>query len=102
MAVPKSYDTVTDAMQDLTKRGYTAQFSSGENKKCLICNSSKIELSPDTFEIDEIYRFEGMTDPGDEMILMAISSKKFNIKGMVLNAFGVDSDDLKSRITEKL
>ncbi|HZH69961.1 MAG TPA: phosphoribosylpyrophosphate synthetase [Flavobacteriaceae bacterium] len=102
MAIPKAYDTVTEAMQDLTKRGYTAHFLSDENKQCLICNSSKIELSPDVFKIDELYRFEGMTDPGDEMILLAISSKKYNIKGMVLNAFGIYSDTLKARITEKL
>jgi len=102
MAIPKAYDTATEAIQNLTKRSYTANFSSGENKKCLICNSSKIELSPDTFEIDELYRFEGMTDPDDEMILMAISSKEFNTKGMVLNAFGVYSDALKAKITEKL
>ena len=102
MSVPKSYDTVTDAMEDLKKRGYTANFSSDENKQCLICNSPVVELSPDAFEIDEIYRFEGITDPGDEMIVMAISSEKFNIKGMVVNAFGMYADTLKAKITQKL
>lgn len=102
MSVPKSYETVTEAMEDLKKRGYTAQFSSDEARHCLICNNPTVELTPDAFEIDEIYRFEGMTDPGDEMIVMAISSKKYNIKGMVVNAFGMYADTLKAKITQKL
>ncbi|GGD84612.1 phosphoribosylpyrophosphate synthetase [Planktosalinus lacus] len=102
MSVPKSYDTVTEAMEDLMKRGYTANFSSDEDKNCLICNAPAIELSPDAFEIDELYRFEGNTDPGDEMIIMAISSAKHNIKGLVVNAFGMYADTLKAKITKKL
>jgi hypothetical protein len=102
MSVPKSYDTVTEAMKDLNKRGYTANFSSNQDNKCLICNAPAVELSPDEFEIDELYRFEGMTDPGDEMIVMAISSDKYNIKGLVVNAFGMYADTLKAKITQKL
>ena len=54
------------------------------------------------FEIDETYRFEGETDPGDEMIVFAISSKKHNIKGVVINAYGVYSDSSTSKIVERL
>lgn len=102
MSVPKSYDTVTEAMEDLKKRGYTANFSSDGEKNCLICNAPVVELTPDAFEIDELYRFEGMTDPGDEMIVMAISSKKHNVKGLIVNAFGMYADTLKAKITKKL
>ncbi|MBK8344964.1 MAG: hypothetical protein IPL12_17790 [Bacteroidetes bacterium] len=45
------------------------------SKNALVCNSSLTQLSPDEFEIDETYRFEGNTDPGDEMILFAILDK---------------------------
>lgn len=80
---PKSYDTVTEAMADLKKQGYTIDFSILTEKQCLICHLTSTVLSPDDFEIDSFYRFEGDTDPGDQMIVYAISSKKNNLKGLV-------------------
>lgn len=102
MSVPKTYDTVTEAMKDLKDRGYTTQFERFTEKERLVCRSLSLELSPEEFEIDEVYRFEGMTDPGDQMILMAISSDKHNVKGVVLNAFGTYADRLTNKITRKL
>ena len=60
------------------------------------------QLSSNDFEIDETYRFEGNTDPGDEMILFAISSPKHKIKGTLLNAYGLYSDSATTKIVEKL
>jgi hypothetical protein len=98
----KSYETVSEAINDLVKRGYTHDFNVHAEKECLVCNTSLNQLSADDFEIDETYRFEGNTDPGDEMILFAISSKKHNIKGTLLNAYGLYSDSATTKIIEKL
>lgn len=100
--IPHEYDTASQAVNGLVKRGYTANFSILTEKECLICHSPALELSPDDFEIDEIYRFEGMTDPGDESIVYGISSKKHRIKGVVVNAYGVYADSAKSQIVQKL
>lgn len=102
MSVPRSYDTVTAAVNDLQRRGYTTNFSFLTEKECIICNQTSQSLSPEEFEIDELYRFEGMTDPGDEMIVMAISSKKNTLKGVVVNGFGVYSDGVTAKITKHL
>ncbi|NCT17153.1 MAG: phosphoribosylpyrophosphate synthetase [Flavobacteriaceae bacterium CG_4_8_14_3_um_filter_34_10] len=102
MSVPKSYETVTEAVNDLQKRGYTTNFSLWTEKECLICNQPSLSLSPEDFEIDELYRFEGMTDPGDEMIVMAISSEKYQVKGVVVNGFGMYSDGITAKITKLL
>lgn len=98
----KSYDTVTEAMTDLKKLGYTIDFSILTDKECLICHLTATELSPDDFEIDQFYRFEGDSDPGDEMIVYAISSNKNNLKGIVVNAFGIYADNTSSAIVKKL
>jgi hypothetical protein len=100
--IPSQYDTVSEAVNDLQKRGYTTNFSLWAEKGCLICQNPSLELSPDEFEIDEIYRFEGMTDPGDEMIVMAISSEQHGVKGVTVNAFGAYSDSAISKITSRL
>jgi hypothetical protein len=97
-----SYDTLSEAVNDLQKRGYTADFLISEDKDCFICGSIERELSPDDFIIDEIYRFEGMTDPADESIVFAISSEKWGVKGMVINSFGADFGYRASRLVEEL
>lgn len=97
-----SYQTVSEAMNELAKRGYTTDFSILVEKECLVCNQTAKQLDPDEFEIDEIYRFEGNTDPGDEMIVYAISSVKNTIKGIVINAYGMYSDSSVSKIVSKL
>lgn len=102
MKTQYNYDTVSEAVNDLIKRGYTTDFSISSEKDSLICNKTAEELSFDEFEIDETYRFEGMTDPGDEMIVFAISSKKHQMKGVVVNAFGVYSNADTSKIVQHL
>ena len=102
MKLPQSYDTVTEAVNDLQKRGFITNFSLLAEKECLVCHHTSLRLSPEEFEIEEIYRFEGMTDPGDEMIVMAISSKIHNVKGLVVNGFGTYSDSLTAMITEAI
>lgn len=96
------YETVSEAINDLTKRGYTTDFSILKDKECLVCNKTAEQLSPDEFEIDETHRFEGNSDPGDEMIVFAISSKKTNVKGVVVNAYGMYSDPATSKIVAHL
>ncbi|WP_343747105.1 phosphoribosylpyrophosphate synthetase [Fluviicola sp.] len=98
----RNYETVSEAVNDLKKRGYTANLSLEAEKDCLASDSPFAELSPDQFSIDEVYRFEGMTDPGDEMIVYAISSHDNEIKGVVVNAFGIYSSYRSSRLVEHL
>ena len=98
----RSYDTVSEAMKALSAQGYVTDFSIMTDKECIVCNRTALELSPDDFEIDEIHRFDGMSDPGDDMIVYAISSDKYNIKGLVVNAYGMYSDTTASKIVDKL
>lgn len=98
----KGYETVTEAVNDLKKRGYNANLSMHADKECLICDAPFAELSPEHFSIDEVYRFEGMTDPGDEMVVYAISSNDNKIKGVVVNAYGIYSSFRSNRLVVHL
>lgn len=98
----RNYETVTEAVNDLKKRGYTADLSIEADKDCLLCKSTATQLSPEDFTIDEVYRFEGMTDPGDEMIVYAISANDKDLKGVVVNAFGIYSSYRASKLVEHL
>jgi hypothetical protein len=49
----KNYETVTEAVNDLIKRGYTTDFAIHSEKEKLICNQKAIALSPEEFEISD-------------------------------------------------
>ena len=99
----KAFDTVTEAINNLQLRGYTYDFK--VNKDCLFCDEKRIQLKPEEFEIDEVYRFEGNSDPGDENIVYAISSQHHHLKGILVSAFGtyseITSDELLSKLQYK-
>lgn len=97
-----NYNTLSEAVNDLQKRGYTYDFLIPEDKECIYCTAHSLELSPDEFVIDEIFRFEEMSDPGDESILFAISSPIHNIKGLVINSFGADFGYRSSKLVQDL
>ena len=92
-----SYDTVTQAVNDLKKRGYTIDFNLAENS--IVCHEGK--FNPAEFEITEVYRFEGETDPADEAIVFAIESGN-GLKGVLVNAFGVYSEPIGDEMIRKL
>ena len=96
----KIYTTLSEAVDDLTKLGYTFNFNI--KRDCIQCIENSINLQPDEFEIDEIHRFQEMSDVGDENILYAISSGKYNLKGLMVNAFGIYADTISAELITKL
>lgn len=96
----KYYDTVVDALNGLTKNGYTVNFNIAFNK--IICSENITCLNPDEFEIVEVHRFEGNSNPADEDVVYAIESKKGNIKGVLTSAFGLYADSVSAAMIQKL
>lgn len=92
-----TYDTVSAAVNGLQERGYTYDFETDFD--CLICKDHR--MSPEEFEISEIYRFEGNTDPADEAIVYGIESKH-GLKGILVNGYGVSADTLSTEMVRKL
>ncbi|HJP62159.1 MAG TPA: hypothetical protein VJ844_01895, partial [Mucilaginibacter sp.] len=50
----------------------------------------------------EFYRFEGASNPSDMSIVYGISSAKYKLKGILVNAYGTYADDSESAIHAKL
>ncbi len=97
----KSYDTVSQAVNDLVNRGYDENFTV-DGKKHLVCEKKKISFEPDKFTVDEVYRFEGDSDPGDEAVVYGISSAEHNIKGVLVNGYGASSAPNADEVIKKL
>lgn len=96
----KTYETVTEALKDLKLRGFTTDFNIAFDK--LICSENKICLNPNEFEITEVHRFEGATDPGDENVVYAVESKEGTVKGTITSAFGTYADTVSNEMIQKL
>lgn len=91
------YATVTEAINAFKAQGFSIDFNLEEN--CIRCNEGKFEA--EDFEIVQIYRYEGNTDPADEAVVYAIESRN-GLKGIIVAGFGASSDSASSKILAKL
>ena len=96
----QNYDTVTEAVNELKARGYNIDFNLAFDQ--LICSDDNIRLKPDEFEIVEVYRFEGESNPSDEDIVYAVESKDGKLKGVITSAFGLYADSISNEMIQKL
>ena len=95
----KSYTTLSEAINDLKKRGYKEDFNL--QPTCLECATLDLEIHPEDFMVDEFHRFEGMSNPDDNPIIFAISSKD-GTKGTLVDAYGVYAENLTEPMIRKL
>ena len=83
-------DTVSEIIARLKNEGYIVDFNlewdHPEGKADILRDH------PEEFIVDKFYRFEGITDPEDEAIVYALSSDKYDIKGVLVNGYGPNSD----------
>lgn len=91
------YDTVTEALEGLRKRGFTLDFNLAEN--CLICQGNRFDVRD--FEISECYRFEGDTDPSDEAVVYAVESGN-GVKGVLVTGYGISAEGMSAELAQKL
>ena len=95
----KDYETLSEAVDDLQKRGYTQDFNLKPH--CLQCVSLKLELRPEDFDVDEVHRFEGMSSTDDNSVIYAISSSE-GIKGILVDAYGLYAENISEQMRKKL
>ncbi|MDX1476081.1 MAG: phosphoribosylpyrophosphate synthetase [Saprospiraceae bacterium] len=96
----ETYDNLVDAINALKRQGYTENFNL--QRDCIDCRDGTLKIAPDDFHIDKYFRFEGDSNPADSSILYAISSEKFGLKGILVNSYGIYSDDIKDELLQKL
>ncbi|HLF64861.1 MAG TPA: hypothetical protein VI603_13950 [Saprospiraceae bacterium] len=91
------YETVSEAIRKLREKGFTKDFNLEEN--CITCHPDK--FFAEDFDIVEIYRYEGNTDPADEATVYGIASRS-GIKGILVTGYGASGDIMSEEILEKL
>lgn len=91
------YASVSVALEELRKKGYTVDFNLEEN--CLVCGLEK--FATDDFEVAEVYRYEGDSNPDDESAVYGIISSS-GLKGVLVTGYGNATDGLSAAILRKL
>ncbi|HSB94239.1 MAG TPA: hypothetical protein VLC28_14040 [Flavitalea sp.] len=97
MSTKVHYGTVTEAINTLRSKGFTLDFNLQEN--CIVCNTTKYDV--DEFDIVDVYRYEGNSDPADEAAVYAIESRKGE-KGILVTGYGLSTDEMSSELLQKL
>ena len=90
----KNY-TLSETIHFLQNHGYTEDFNL-ENA----CR--EFDEDPSQFVIEETFRFDNQSDPDDQCVLFAVHNKNRNIKGILLNSFGLYHDTATSKLANKL
>ena len=91
------YDTMSAAVNGLKARGYTLDFNLVNNY--LLCEKDK--LHPEDFEIVEVHRFEGDSDPADEAAVYAVEGNKGH-KGVLVTGYGPSAEGVSAEMAKKL
>jgi len=95
----KDYETLVEAIQALKAEGYTNDFNLKEN--CIECKALDLQLHPEQFEVTQVHRFEGMTNPADSSVLYAIESTE-GVKGLLVDAYGAYASSMTMELAKKL
>ena len=82
--------TVTEAVQILHADGYTADFQLVDGALCTSGGDPVCVVGEAV--VERLYRFEGPSDPGDQMIVFGLRDPASGTRGTLASAFGLHAD----------
>jgi hypothetical protein len=91
------YATVTEAINKLREQGFSLDFNLEENR----FKAGDHSYAADEFEIVDVYRYEGLTDPADEATVYALASPAGE-KGILVTGYGYSTDSASEETLKEL
>ena len=95
----EGYLSLSVAIQDLQEKGFNEDFNlvaEGIESKSL-----KKKWKAGELDVIKFYRFEGMSDPGDNTILYLIETTDGR-KGLLVDVYGADQGEISPEMIKKL
>ena len=93
-------ETMVDAISRFGKRGYTDEFQARpEGLRSLA--TGKV-FPPEDLVVEDMARFEGQSDPGDEATIFALRSARGETRGTYTVTFGTQMDALDAEMVPRL
>lgn len=91
MEQPVEMNTLSQILEKLRLKGKDNEIKMSDHGKMQSANLNKI-YKPEDLTIVKTYRFEGMSDPGDNSVLYLLMDKEGDM-GYIQDAYGVYSDN---------
>lgn len=93
----RTYETLSQATDDLAKRGYTLDFNLTDEG--LLCDGAQCNIGD--FVIVEFYRFEGFSNPDDLAVVYALESSDGR-KGILVTGYGISAEGPSAALIKSL
>jgi hypothetical protein len=93
-------ETLSEAVDRLRSAGYRDSFQPDAGR--LRALAAGRLFAPEELVVDEIIRFEGPTDPGDEAILFALRSDDGAVRGTYAAGYGAGVDPANAELVRRL
>ena len=90
MATTGSPSTVTEALESLRQAGYTVDYQLVDGE--LRADGGNAPCRLEHAVVERFYRFEGPSDPGDQMIVLAVRDPNSDTRGSLAVAYGLAAD----------
>lgn len=97
MSANYKYATVLEAIKQLRDLGFMVDFNIVGN--ALTVNDAEYDC--EDFEITEIYRYEGDSNPDEEATVYGIESKD-GVKGILVTSYGMYIEEVSEDLLKKL
>ncbi|MDR3695412.1 phosphoribosylpyrophosphate synthetase [Mucilaginibacter sp.] len=91
------YATVTEAIEQLRNQGFTLDLNLKENH----ITAGEQAFPAEEFEIVDLYRYEGASDPADEATVYALANPS-GLKGILVAGYGISTDDDSTETLKQL
>lgn len=97
MSANYKYATVLDAMKQLRDLGFDVDFNIKKN----ILEAENQSYLIEDFEITEVYRYEGDSNPDEEATVYGIESNDGK-KGILITSYGMYTDEDSAELLKQL
>lgn len=83
-------ETVVDALNLLRSEGYDTEYRLADGH--LACDDPDAACAVGDAVVERLFRFEGPSDPGDEMVVFGLRDPATGRRGVLASAFGPAAD----------
>lgn len=94
-------ELLSEAVDRLTRLGFTEHFRA-EGASLVVANGDGRRFAPERLIARETLRFEGTSDPADEVILVALETPSGDVRGTFCAAFGPCADPDEAAVLQRI
>lgn len=100
-----AYDPELNPREDVVaawrEDGYTADFEVIEGGKVTSVETDRT-YEPEELQVDRMHRYEGVTDPGDEELLLAVTCPESGTRGTLTLAYGATASADEAEVARRI